>query len=190
MGETTKKSTTRIFTSLLAIGCLEKSNALTRNKLMEKLDHFNVRENEQARRLIDLIKNWVNVGDNNLLQALGEGREKQYQINFEDLPKDIYLDFLDTFLSLHAIGNRPIDNSIIELDQKVGSRPLSILTDLVIAIEEGSALMLKYDDEDLLYFKPIKVLKNGNKWCVEGECNHPRFPETTVLEISKILEIH
>lgn len=194
MGETTRNKTQHIFKALLALGCLEDQAGITRYDLIDYLKSFGVTQNTQARRLMNLLKTWLNTDNDDLLTEIDNGGTLLYEVDLENVQEEVYLDFLDTFLSLYELGNRQIDDSIKSLYNKRGRRPLGVITDLVIAIKEGGRLSLNYRDENQennipMLFYPQKIYKRENRWCVEGRTDSQLHTENVVLNISKIITL-
>ncbi|NUN08981.1 MAG: hypothetical protein HUU54_07385 [Ignavibacteriaceae bacterium] len=182
MGQTTRDNTKHIFRSLLALGVIELgANPIKRSDLIISLNNQNIRSHSQAKRLLELTKNWLTDDDAKFYSEDNGGDEKSMFVDFQNLPTDIYLDFIDTLLSLYKIGERRIDDSILEIYNKRGIKPLSLITQVILAIEDGQAIHLLLEDRNRMFIAPSALKREDNVWLVVGvRVGDPSTLKTTI----------
>ncbi len=169
MGQTTRDNTRHIFRSLLALGVIESgANPATRGELILSLNDVNINSYAQAGRLLELSKAWLRKDEIKYYTEDVLGREKALSVDFNDIPENVYLDFIDTLLSLYKIGEREVDESIKIIYQKEGIKPLNLISHLILSIEANDKIHVYLESGDNLIIKPLALKRENTVWVVEG----------------------
>lgn len=192
MGEDFVEKTKFIFRSLLTLGLLEASKKpLTKDEILMGIGGTtNAKYRSQVNRFIEHILAWLSDEDQNLVTiAENDKRENVYSIDFENLKRKEYIDFLNVLLTLNEIWIKDTDDAVIDLYEKEGDKPLGIVTKLMLAIKENKSLLISYKNiNHEIKFLPKLLFKSEYKWLVEGRILNSEdiLPP---LEIASILNI-
>lgn len=190
MAEDVRKKTKFIFRSLLTLGVLEGSNSpLTKNEILEKVVGI-YSETADLDKYIKHLKLWLDKINGNLVLINNRQNRNVIEVDFNQINSNEYIEFLEVLLTLNEILQRTPDDAVRNLASKDGEKPLSIITKLILAIQNSDELKIYYrisNREFESIFEPSMIKRNNNEWVVEGELENLEIPQP--LQIKNIVKI-
>jgi hypothetical protein len=166
MGKAVKVRTSFIVNSILTFGLLESSRGpISKAGLAETLG---VEHDNQVARYIMHLREWLSDSRGNIIR----GSRLGYRLQKDEVPEEVYEDFLTVLLVLNILHDRPITLSTPLMNmRRKGSDVIGIVTSLLIARNQGKRVRITckaWQHSCEFDFKPEKIFWRNGCWVVGG----------------------